>query len=91
MVKYVDGDFRLLQNPCIPDQCQPRNYNFHVYSRAILWYKGLHNRDDCGDVDVCVSCHHELVSLGKQPLDLLANFQYYAHEALPNDVHNAFH
>ena len=28
---------------------------------------------------------------GKQPLDSLANFQYYGHEALPDDdVHAAF-
>jgi hypothetical protein len=39
---------------------------------------------------MCMSCWHELVSLGKQPLDSLANFQYYGHEALPNQVQSMF-
>lgn len=59
-------------------------------STAILWYKALHDPNERGDLDMCVSCQHELVGLGKQPLDSLANFQYYGHEALPDDVHAAF-
>jgi hypothetical protein len=39
---------------------------------------------------MCVSCWHELVNLGKQPLDSLTNFQYYGHKALPEHIQQAF-
>ena len=57
---------------------------------TILWQKALHDINSCGDMDMCASCHHELVSLGRQPVDSLANFQYYGHEALPATICKAF-
>jgi hypothetical protein len=41
-------------------------------------------------MDVCHSCYNDLVTKGRQPLDSLANFQYYGHEALSHDVRAAF-
>ena len=90
VVPADDVNFSLLRNPCIPEKCRPTNYNIGAYDGAILWYKALHDRQSRGDVDMCLSCSHELVSLGKQPIDSLANFQYYGHEALPDPVRRAF-
>jgi hypothetical protein len=90
LVRSEDVDFTLLRNPFLPDKCKPTNYNLHAYDGAILWYKALHDQNEPGELDMCVSCRHELVGLGKQPLDSLANFQYYGNEALPDDVHAAF-
>jgi hypothetical protein len=74
----------------LPSKCLPTNYNIKAYDGAILWYKGLHDPVQQGDLDMCISCHHELVTFCKQPLDSLANFQYYGHEALPVEIQNAF-
>lgn len=90
VVHMDDVDFSLLQNSCIPEKCLPTGYNLTAYDSAILWHKALHNLDSRGDVDMCVSCKHELVDLHKQPLDSLANFQYYGHESLPPDVCEVF-
>lgn len=92
-IKVVASDevnLKLLQNPYLPEKCLPTNYDIQVYEGAILWYKGLHDCARRGDLDMCVSCRHELVALGRQPLDSLANFQYYGHEALSNEVREAF-
>jgi hypothetical protein len=82
-------DFTLLTNPCLPDNLQPSAYNFKAYDRAILYYKGLHDKNEKGDIDICKSCRHELIDQRRQPLDSLANFQWSAQELLPESVRTA--
>jgi len=90
LVSSDDMDLRLLQNPYLPEKCLLTKYDVRAYYSVILWHKGLHDCVRRGDPDMCVSCWHELVSLGKQPLDSLANFQYYRYEALSDEVREAF-
>jgi len=90
LVAPNEVNLKLLQNPYLPEKCLPTNYDLQVYDGVILWYKGLHNCACRGDLDMCVLCRHELVALGRQPLDSLANFQYYGHEALSDEVREAF-
>ena len=83
-------DFTLLQNAHLPVDTLPSNYNLEAYSNAILYHKGLHSTTSLGPVDMCSSCKHALVGQKKQPLDSLANFQYYAHGELPDKVRQGF-
>jgi hypothetical protein len=67
----------------------PSTYNFDVYNGAILYPKVLHDMNACGTMDVCASCHSALHA-EKQPMDAIANFQYYVYDELPASVHQAF-
>jgi hypothetical protein len=90
LVSPADINFTLLRNPYLPSKSLPTNYNMQAYDDALLWHKGLHDTVRKDNLDMCILCYHELVTLGKQPLDSLANFQYYGHEALPVEIRKAF-
>lgn len=87
-----DIDLTLLRNPALPPETHPTTYNFQAYDRAILYPLGLHDIDTKGIMDLCPSCYHTLNSSStkRQPLDSLANFQYYAIHELPGPVKAAF-
>lgn len=84
-----DIDLDLLQNPCLPQHTLPTTYNLVAYNNAILCPAALRDRTAKGPMDVCLPCLAALKD-GFQPLDSLANFQYYAHDELPATVKDAF-
>lgn len=84
-----DFDLTLLRNPSLPVETLPTTYNFDAYERAILYPLALRNKTALGPMDVCAPCAAEWAS-GRQPLDSLANFQYYARDELPDSVRTAF-
>jgi len=51
---------------------------------------GLHCLENKCSVDMGASCYSTSVEQNKQPLDSIANFQYYGHEELPPEVQKAF-
>ncbi|EGO04615.1 hypothetical protein SERLA73DRAFT_68302 [Serpula lacrymans var. lacrymans S7.3] len=73
----------LLQNPCLPRATHPTTYDFQLYHRAFLDIRALKDVTHLGHLELCHSCHHSLVNYQKQPLDAIANFQYYAIPELP--------
>jgi hypothetical protein len=85
-----DIDFTLLRNPFLPDAALPTTYNMRAYDDAILYHKGLQCTDELGPVDMCCKCKRELVELGRQPLDSIANFMYYGLNELPDSVGQHF-
>ena len=82
-------DFSLLCNDQLPSETLPSTYNLKAYDNAILNPKGLHDLNCKGPIDMCILCYSSLVERKKQPLDSIANFQYYAHAELPQDVKDA--
>ncbi len=80
---------QLLQNNALPQHVLLQSYNFNAYNKAILHPKGLTNLNFKSPMNVCASCQTAL-SKGVQPLDSLANFQYYGLARLPPDVNSAF-
>ncbi|KAA1478248.1 hypothetical protein DENSPDRAFT_861822 [Dentipellis sp. KUC8613] len=60
-----------------------------AYDRAFLDPKGLIDTNSRGDLLVCKTCLSAL-EREQQPIDSIANYQYYAHELLPSDVRHAF-
>ncbi|VDB96204.1 unnamed protein product [Peniophora sp. CBMAI 1063] len=79
----------VLQNEEIPEDLTPKSYDFELYQRAYLCATGMRQQDVLDDIRVCSSCRGPL-SHGTQPLDAIANFQYYAYERLPPAVSKAF-
>lgn len=88
-VSFADVDFTLLQNPYIPDETRPTTYNLQAYQGAILYPKGLHNKEAQGPLDMCMKCETALVQRNQQPKDSLANWHYTGHDELPEEVRNA--
>ncbi|KAK6981327.1 hypothetical protein R3P38DRAFT_2578598, partial [Favolaschia claudopus] len=85
----LDYDLTLLQNPCLPAETLPTNYNFK-YDGAILCAAGLHDRFHKGIMDMCDQCR-SVLKKEQQPLDALANFSItYAMHELPTAVRDAF-
>ncbi|KAG2738983.1 hypothetical protein P692DRAFT_201849319 [Suillus brevipes Sb2] len=81
----------LLRNDCLPDYTLPSNYDFELYARAILYSKGLTDCWTLSDIFMCPSCHSYLICKSpQQPVNSLANFQYYGHHRLPADIQDAF-
>ncbi len=92
-IKVVDArdvNLSLLTNACLPDHVLPVSYDVQAYDKAILHFKGLQNVNKKGNLNLCSLCYNSLVIKKKQPLDSLANFQYYGIERLPADVAHAF-
>ncbi|KAK7022631.1 hypothetical protein R3P38DRAFT_2533011, partial [Favolaschia claudopus] len=87
-VDYDDDALALLQNPFLPKETLPSTYNLEAYNHAILYHRALKNTTARGPVPACASCRRDLAH-GNQPLDSLANFQYYARDELPADVKDA--
>jgi Helitron helicase-like domain at N-terminus/PIF1-like helicase len=80
----------LLQNPWLPEDVIPKSYNWEGYDRAILYPLALRDRKQKGELDVCASCLRDMKGAGRQPLDSLANFQYFGMDELPDEVRGAF-
>ncbi|KAG1886345.1 uncharacterized protein F5891DRAFT_1201130 [Suillus fuscotomentosus] len=81
----------LLRNDCLPEHTLPQTYAFELYERAILYPKGLQDLWAKSDIYLCRTCRSALVSKSpRQPVNSLANFQYYAHERLPPLIRSAF-
>lgn len=87
-----DIDLSLLTNPHLPQCMLPTAYNLDAYEGAILHPRGIHDCVNRGRINVCNTCEGSLLrsSPRKQPVDALANFQYYGFQALPNDVRECF-
>jgi len=78
-------------NAYVPRRAMPQTYNLHAYDDAILHAAGMIDTERKGKLLMCNPCRRAL--LGKQPRQpkfALANFLYYGHEALPNDVRDDF-
>ena len=73
----------------IPSHLWPTSYNFELYNHAILCPCGMLSTDSLDDLLVCSSCNVTLMK-GVQPLDALANCQYYIYNHLDPDVLHAF-
>ncbi|KAJ7118471.1 hypothetical protein C8R43DRAFT_901487, partial [Mycena crocata] len=84
-----DFNLQLLRNDNLPSKCLPTTYNFQAYDKAILYHKALTVTDKLGPIWVCSSCLKSL-DKGKQPVNSIANFQYYARDELPDAVKVAF-
>ncbi|KAK7038403.1 hypothetical protein R3P38DRAFT_2516120, partial [Favolaschia claudopus] len=84
-VEFDDDTLALLQNPFLPVETLPTTYNLQAYNNAILYYRALKDTTARASMSACTSCRRELAH-GNQPLDSLANFQYYARDELPADV-----
>lgn len=81
----------LLRNDCLPEHTLPRTYDLELYGRAILYAKGLTSPWSLSEVYMCHPCHSALIcKCPHQPVNSLANFQYYGHERLPIDIREAF-
>lgn len=85
-----DIDLSLLRNAFLPEHVLPTSYNFAAYDEAILCVDGMHNTDEKGELDVCDSCRRFLIVKKVQPVNALANFQYYGNSRLDREVSLAF-
>ncbi|KAF8166600.1 hypothetical protein K438DRAFT_1616647, partial [Mycena galopus ATCC 62051] len=79
----------LLTNPYLPPETLPTTYNLAAYEGAILCPSALTERDRLAPFDICGTCASSWKN-GHQPVNALANFQYYARDELPLDVRKAF-
>ncbi|KAG1893083.1 uncharacterized protein F5891DRAFT_1131379 [Suillus fuscotomentosus] len=81
----------LLRNDCLPEHTLPCTYDLELYGRAILYAKGLTSCWSLSEMYMCSSCHSALISkCPRQPVNSLANFQYYGHERLSPEIREAF-
>lgn len=88
-IDFTDEQLKVLMNDNIPQHTLPNSYNLIAYNNAILHPKGLTNGDARATAKVCRLCYSS-IRTNKQPLNALANFQYYGWERLPEDVRDAF-
>lgn len=86
-----DVPLELLRNDCLPEHTLPCSYDIELYGWAILYWKGLKDCWALSDMFLCCSCQTALCGKQpRQPVNLLANFQYYGHERLSTDIADAF-
>lgn len=85
----ADIPLHVLQNEDVPEELQPVSYDFELYQGAYLCAAGMRNTDVLDDLKVCAPCLTSLAQ-GEQPLDAIANYQYYAFERLPPEIAKAF-
>ncbi|KAG2079451.1 uncharacterized protein F5147DRAFT_749549 [Suillus discolor] len=64
----------LLHNDCLPEHMLPHSYDLEMYSRAILYPKGMKSCWSFSDLFMCCP--------PRQP--------YYAHDRLPDNIRHAF-
>ncbi|KAI6155044.1 hypothetical protein BKA82DRAFT_131936 [Pisolithus tinctorius] len=77
----------VLRNDWLPTACLPRTYDLAKYCGAILCSQGMRCLDNLAEVWVCPSCQKPLAARTlQQPKDAIANFQYYVHSELPQEV-----
>ncbi|RPD70480.1 hypothetical protein L226DRAFT_470224, partial [Lentinus tigrinus ALCF2SS1-7] len=82
-------DLTLLRNDALPRKVLPTTYDFPLYDRAILYPRGMHDPWSLAPLDICCTCHKELVDNQRMPKLCLANWLYYAMDELPDDVARA--
>ncbi|KAJ7211840.1 hypothetical protein C8J57DRAFT_1604712 [Mycena rebaudengoi] len=85
----LDDDLTLLQNPSLPAETLPTTYNLEAYDGAILCPERLIDGTRKSIMRMCAPCRKTFGDF-RQPLDAMANFQYYAHDELPAPVKAAF-
>ncbi|KAJ7448850.1 hypothetical protein B0H11DRAFT_2289662 [Mycena galericulata] len=85
----VDYDLSLLRNQFLPEKTLPTTYAIDLYQGAILCPAALRSLRILGPMDMCPTCKSALKA-GRQPVDSLANFHYYAQDELPAAVRQAF-
>ncbi|KAJ7224995.1 hypothetical protein C8J57DRAFT_1252983 [Mycena rebaudengoi] len=85
----LDYDLTLLQNPALPAETLPTTYNLEAYDGAILCPEGLTDGTRKSIIRMCAPCRKTFGEF-RQPLDAMANFQYYVHDELPAPVKAAF-
>ncbi|KAG1905845.1 uncharacterized protein F5891DRAFT_1182904 [Suillus fuscotomentosus] len=91
LVKFDDVPLNLLRNDCLPEHTLPNSYALEVYQRAILYHKGLQDPWREAGLYLCRPCRASLIAKQpRQPVNALANFQYYGHERLPVDIRSTF-
>ncbi|KZP32476.1 hypothetical protein FIBSPDRAFT_907211 [Athelia psychrophila] len=83
VVDATNLDLRCLRNDALPLEVLPTSYNLVAYQGAILYPLGLEDTTSLGYM-------HMYSPIPKQPLDSLANFQYYGIDELPREVKSAF-
>ncbi|RPD53753.1 hypothetical protein L226DRAFT_469967, partial [Lentinus tigrinus ALCF2SS1-7] len=83
-------DLALLRNDALPPYTLPTSYAFDTYSRALLEPKGMTDRWQLADINMCKDCYRQLVDKSSTPRLCLANWLYYAHDRLPTHVSDAF-
>ncbi|KAI6156900.1 hypothetical protein BKA82DRAFT_142402 [Pisolithus tinctorius] len=82
---------KLLRNDYLPQKVWPRSYAIDLYHGALLSPKGLRRLDDVGAIQMCERCRRSLTGKSpSQPVDALANFQYYSWSELPSEVRDIF-
>lgn len=84
-----DVDLSLLRNDTIPALAWPTSYDFELYEHALLEPVALNDPWSLQEMSMCQKCNSSL-ERGKQPVDSLANHQYYGWDSLPEDVATAF-
>lgn len=89
-VRPSDIDLTLLRNDALPPCTLPTTYAFDLYERALLYPKAMSDPWSLAPFQICVRCRTELVDRQRMPKLSLANWLYYAHDELPNDVARAF-
>ena len=82
-------DLTLLRNTSLPMILDPTTYDFEVYKKALLHPKGLIDPWHLSNILICEACRRELLVKQRMPKLCLANWLYYAHDELPEDVRNA--
>ncbi|KAI9060843.1 hypothetical protein FKP32DRAFT_1577333, partial [Trametes sanguinea] len=82
-------DFSLLCNDSLPEEVLPISYARAEYGGAILHPKGMTRLEARGDLRVCNECRRDLTKR-RMPKYALANWLYYGHDRLPDDVQIAF-
>lgn len=83
-------DLTLLRNPNLPDKVLPKSYNIEAFQHAILDPVGLKTRDRPTVMVICLECEEQLTRHHRQPRFALANFLYFGHHELPDNVRVAF-
>ena len=79
----------LLRNASLSINVEPTTYNFDAYCKALLHPKGLVDPWQLSSIMMCEVCKRELLHKRRMPRLSLANWLYYAHDELPEDVRRA--
>ncbi|KAJ7886626.1 hypothetical protein B0H14DRAFT_2563301 [Mycena olivaceomarginata] len=82
-------DLAVAPNPALPVETLTKTHDLDAYDGAILCASALQDPTQKAPFEMCVYCKTAM-DRHQQPLDSLANFQYYARDELPPEVKSAF-
>ena len=88
-MKLSNDKLALLRNDSLPERILPRSYNIWAYNGALLHPRGLTNLTARAELKICHECRRDL-ERHRMPKFALANWLYYGHDRLPEDVKVAF-